>query len=231
MGKSWLLGTLALIVLAGPDPAGKQLADPATPREDQPCDLVRIIHDWDFSLGSHGFTTTTCDDQGVPVWEHGSTTFIPEAPGKVWGTVLDGCYPDDSGEGLVSPSFAVGEATRWVQVEHYYNIEANYDGGNLTVGGVVLPPVGGYDGPISTSIYFYAWCTSLEEGFTGHDAVWRIDCWDLGQFLGEEVQLEFDFGTDASVTYPGWYLAAVRVGSTTVPTDAVSWGRIKGLYR
>ena len=231
MRKLLMFTAIALLVLAGTALANKETAGEITRRVNAPCGLLTITHDWDFTVDPHGFTTAPCDAQGNPVWEYGATTYIPGAPGNVWGTVLNSDYLNDSGEGLLSPPFVVAEATLWVEVDHYYDIETNYDGGNLMVNGVVIPPVGGYDATLSTSTYYYAWCVDLEDGFTGHDATWRTDCWDLSQFLGEQVQLEFDFGSDSSVTYPGWYLAAVRVGTTLVPNDEVSWGAIKGLYK
>ena len=196
----------------------------------EPCGFQLVTYDWDFSQGDHGFTTTTCDPTGGgPTWAWGMENIV--TTGNVWATVLNGSYASNTGEGLVSPAFMVDASTAFVEVDHYYDIETNFDGCNLKVNGTVVPPIAGYDGTISTSTVFYAFCVDLQEGFTGPDQTWRTDCWDISSFEGEMVQLEFDFGTDSSVTYLGWYLAAVRVGGIVVPTAESSWGQIKGLYR
>ena len=90
---------------------------------------------------------------------------------------------------------------------------------------------------ISTSTSFYAFCTDLEEGFTGNgfngaSEEWTTRCFDLTPFMGQNVRLEFDFGTDSSVTYPGWYLAYVKVGSEVpTPVEPSTWGDIKNQFQ
>jgi hypothetical protein len=230
MRNLFMISLMIVLLVATVAIAEKQVYE-STPRQMVPCGLNTITYDWDFSQGDMGFTAMICEDGGVPAWEHGTTTYIPGAPGTVWGTVLGAAYNNNTGDGLISPSFYVDVGTELVEVYHYFDIETNYDGGNLVVNGTVVPPMGGYNGTISTSTSFYAYCTDLEEGFTGHDATWRVDCFDLNPFIGTNVQLEFDFGSDSSVTYPGWYIAWIKVGTYVVPTEEQSWGHIKGLYR
>ena len=72
----------------------------------------------------------------------------------------------------------------------------------------------------------------LQPGFSGHDPTNFFDsCFDLSAFIGEEVQLSFQFGSDGSVTFLGWYIATVYVGSDVVATDGTTWTQVKGLYR
>ena len=49
----------------------------------------------------------------------------------------------------------------------------------------------------------------------------------------ETIQVRFDFGSDGSVQYPGWYLAYVKIGTTQDPIqiEDSTWGRVKSLYR
>ncbi len=61
-----------------------------------------------------------------------------------------------------------------------------------------------------------------EEGFTDYDNPWEEQCFDLSAFDGQTIQVEFDFGSDSSVTYPGWYLAYVRIGDPEIPVDLQS---------
>ena len=70
---------------------------------------------------------------------------------------------------------------------------------------------------------------NIETGFSGDDAI--HSCFDLGAFLGETVQLSFDFGSDSSVNYPGWAIFRVSVGSDVVPVDGTTWSAVKGMFR
>ena len=197
-----------------------------------PCGLNSVIFDWDFATSDHGFTTATCADQGGPVWEHGATTYIPDAPGNVWGTILEGDYPTDGGESLVAPTFMVDATTVLMEVVHYYDMENLWDGGNVTVNGQNVAPLVGYPGYISVPGDWTAWCVDFEEGFTGVDSGWLTSCFDLTPFMGQEVTVTLDFGSDDTFTEAGWYVAAVRVGSDqAVPTEARSLSTVKGLFR
>jgi hypothetical protein len=192
------------------------------------CAFENVMYEWDFSDGDHGFTASSCDDGGLPVWELGN------AYGEdCFGTIIAGDYLSDSGDALNSPAFMVDESSYLVQIYHFFDIETSYDGGNLMVNGVVVDPMDGYpDDEISDSTSYYAWCVDGQPGFTGHDPIDFFDsCFDLGGFIGEEVTLSFQFGSDSSVTYPGWYIATVLVGGDVVATDGATWTQVKGLYR
>ena len=48
------------------------------------------------------------------------------------------------------------------------NFEQDFDGGNLTVNGIVVPPVNGYPlDAISPGDGYYSWCVDGEPGFNG----------------------------------------------------------------
>ncbi len=224
-----LLTVLALVALTGVASADKpvQEVDQPTPVR---CELTCIMYDWDFANDSHGFDPAICEDGGMAVWEYG-TSNIAGAPGDVWGTVLMDDYVNNSGDGLIAPSFTVTASSNMIEVDHYFDIETNFDGGNVTVNGTVVTPESGYTATISTSTSYYAYCVDLEDGFTGHDAMWRTDCFDISEWMGQDVVVAFDFGSDSSVTYPGWYLAAVRVGGEGMtPTESATWSHIKSMF-
>ncbi len=200
---------------------------PAIPHDGQPiasaCTFTGTVYDWDFSVGPQGFGATNCDAGGAQVWQYGATSYVPGAPGQVWGTILNDQYPNDSGAGLTSPAFWVSPASNLVEVVHYFDTEWGYDGCNLVVrpAGAVVPPVGGYSiSAISASTAYYAWCVDGEPGWTGSSAGWRVDCFDLSAYMDQEVNLQFDFGSDASVTFAGWYISRVRVGGNAPPIGA-----------
>jgi bacillopeptidase F len=227
-----LLFTLLLcLAIIGPATAGKPAYDTPEPSR-VPCNLTNVIHDWDFALGPQGFTTAACDDQGVPVWEHGATTYIPDAPGNVWGTVLEGDYPTDSGEALLSPPITIEASAALMEVHHYYSAENLWEGGNVKVNGELLTPLVGYPGMMSVPGDWYAWCVDFEMGFTGVDSGWLTSCFDLSAFIGQTIQISFEFGSDDTVTEAGWYIASVKIGNdSTVATESRTWDDIKSLYR
>ena len=203
------------------------------------CSMQNVCIELDLSQ----FIPQQCDAEYTPVWEYGPDSTIPQQDcygneiGNVLGTVLNGNYPNDSGERVAmaeSQWFDVTESCYLMEVCHYYDIETSYDGGNIEVNGVVAEPVGGYpDDQISDSDSYYAWCVNNEPGFTGHDPTTFVtDCFDLTPWMGQSVQIAFVFGSDSSVNYPGWYIASVRVGSDVpVPADGSTWGKIKTRYR
>jgi hypothetical protein len=206
------------------------------------CEFENICEAISFGADPGGFVPELCEPDGLPAWEWGIDTTIPAPPApygpNVWGTVLNGSYSSNTGDGLVSPLFAidigVNELVEWV---HYVDIETNYDGGNVVVldgagGETVLVPMAGYPATLSTSTYYYAYCVDLEDGYTGHDAIWATACADLSPWDGEVIALRFDFGSDSSVTYPGWFLAGVTLGTETgTPVEHGSWTTIKALFR
>lgn len=207
---------------------------PTEPYGDRmPCGLTTVIYNWDFAAGDHGFTTAACDTGGVPTWEYGITTYIMDAPaGNVWGTVLEGDYTPDSGESLISPTFTVDATTALMEVEHYYDTESLWDGGNVTVNGESIAPMVGYPGLINVPGDWYAWCVDFEEGFTGLNSGWLTACFDLSAYIGQEVQVTFDFGSDDMYVYAGWYISTVRIGNDEIsPTESKTYGAIKEMYR
>jgi len=228
-----------LILLAGLLAAGGLAAaekDPVTGEPPPPgrvsCDMA-VVHDWNFNDGDHGFTTTACDDDGAQVWVYGDLPNFPEF-GAAWATNVGSNYPNDAGWGLLSPVFTVDASTMYMEMQHVYGIEPDYDGGNVKANGEVILPMDGYPvDEISAVDNYYAWCVDGQpgfSGFTGH-ADWVVSCFDLSAFLGQEVQLRFDFGSDATVNYPGWAMNYVRIGGNTVATDEVSWTELKRRYR
>jgi len=98
-------------------------------------------------------------------------------------------------------------------------------------GETILIPIGGYPATISTSTSYYAWCVDMEDGFTGHVNAWTTECTDLSPWNGQMIQLRADFGSDSSVSSPGWYIEGYTLGSAGVtPVESSTWGRIKNVY-
>jgi hypothetical protein len=215
---------------------------PATPEEDGSiCNFSSVCINWDFAQGDQGFTPVSCG--GASVWQYGTESLLPAVPGNVWGTVLNGNYLPSSGDGLLSPPFTVTPDCSWMEIQHYVYCEGYitgsgniYDGGNVTVDEIVIPPVEGYTGVCNVGS---APCVLDEEVFAGDVTggvpvrTWGRGCFDLSQFMGMTIQVRFDFGSDSSVQYPGWYLAYVKIGTTQmpIPVEESTWGALKSLYR
>jgi hypothetical protein len=240
-----LVIVLSLCVIAGvaaaQDIDQKPKQDPVTvPRVE--CAFENVWSVINFGPDNGDFTPQLCESAALPAWEWGTDASIPAPPApygpNVWGTVIGASYNNNTGDGLWSPSFVVEVGVNeLVELVHYVDIETNYDGGNVVVvdgggGETILQPMAGYPATISTSATFYAYCVDLEPGFTGHDQLWTASCADLSPWDGQEISIRFDFGSDTSVYYPGWYLAGITLGTDqSTPVGEESWGTIKGLYR
>ncbi len=226
------LTSLCLLAMAGAVYAGNPpVADVPQPAA-VPCNFPCICYDWDFAVSNQGFTAPhSCDTGGTPVWAYGNST-LPGAPGPVWGTGLTAQYPVNSGDALWSPTFTVTADCKYVEINHYFDTESSYDGGNVKFNNVLITPQGGYTGLICTSTSYYAFCVDNEMGWMGASNGWRVECFDLSQFVGQTGQLSFEFGSDSSVTYRGWALAYVKVGGFgATPNESSTWGEIKGLFQ
>ena len=209
-----LVGAVVVSALAGPALADKQPIPAQAPAARAACGFGIVTYDWQDPQLSHRFSEVHCDTDGVDVWQYGRAD-IPGAPEGVWGTTLSGTYPNEAGTGLRSVAFVVTPSTYLVEIEHWYDIENGYDGGNLMLYpyGTVIGPLGGYPtSTISATSSYYAWCVDGESGWSGQSGDWRVDCFDLSAWMGQEVALELDFGSDASVTGLGWYIRRVRIG-------------------
>jgi hypothetical protein len=223
-----LVGIFAVLAWVGTAFAGYPPADIVDLSDPVPCNMTHVCFDWDFTIANQGFSASICETGGLSTWQYGSTSYIPGAPGPVWGTTLAGAYPNYSGDGLQAPVFTVTADCYLVEIYHYFDIENGWDGANLKVNGTLVTPQGGYTG----TTYSYAYCVDSQQAWFGASGGWRTDCFDLSQYIGQSVALSFQFGSDGSVTYAGWYIAYVKVGGMgPSPTKGSTWGKIKGLFQ
>jgi len=213
-----------------------------------------LLYDFDFNESDQGFVhlwpqndpKACTPDSAVDDWQWGVPTVGP-VPGdptcdnvpltNCWGTNLNGNYSGTMGtksaSRLVSPCITLPDTCMegiWLEVCHWYDIETNFDGGNVVLFDpcdpydgaptAILPVVSGkaYDGIISTSSYFCACLVDSEPGFTGHAQQWYKSYLDLSFYSGMTIRFGFDFGSDNSVTYPGWYIKWAKVWCLQPPT-------------
>jgi len=173
---------------------------------------------WDFEPDDGGFAVTG------DVWEWGAPTSGPNAAhsgARLWATVLAGNYLNSANAKLETPAITLSASKPYAILSfwHWYSMENAYDGGNVKVstdGGAtwnLLTPVGGYDGTArSTNAGI-----PNEPCFTGTTSPqWQQETFDISAYAGQQVMFRFHFGSDNSVSYPGWYIDDVLVRSTSV---------------
>jgi len=230
-----VLAILALATAASAEKPNVTDVDTSTRIE---CGMNYVCWTWDGS-----FTNDVCDTGGNPVWEYGICS-NPEVPttdcdgnplGEILGTVLNGDYPNDTGDRAILGSVTIAADCYLLELCHFYDTENSYDGGNVEVnaGGTwyVVDPMGGYpDDQLSDSVNYYAWCVNDEPGFTDGPTGFTRDCWDLSDFMGQSIEIAVTFGSDSSVQYPGWYIASATVGAIVTPTEDGDWSTIKSMY-
>ncbi|HDM90477.1 MAG TPA: T9SS type A sorting domain-containing protein, partial [candidate division WOR-3 bacterium] len=103
----------------------------------------------------------------------------------------------------------------------YYNIESYFDGGNVKIsadGGNTFTILTPFDGYPEDEVYSGNCFIPGEPAFSGTYVAWRKDYFDLSDYAGDTVIIAFDFGSDNSVTYAGWYINWVKIWST-VPVE------------
>jgi len=167
------------------------------------------IFEWveDFESSNGGFVS----DPVTGAWEWGVPTSGPGAAHsgtQLWATVLAGPYVNYANWKLTSQDdYVANENNPIIFFYHWYDIETGWDGGNVKYSTdgttwLLLHPVGGYDGVASTANSGIP----AESCFTGHPAVWEAEEIIIPVNSGQTFKLRFHFGTDGSVTYPGWYI-------------------------
>ena len=150
-------------------------------------------------------------------WQWGAPTSGPGVAYSginVWATVLGAAYAN-SANWTLETTIPVGVVSTAYMLDfwHWYDIEGyGYDGGNVKIstdGGTswsVITPLTGYPGVANTSNPL-----SGEPIFWESSAGWVLVEFDLSAYVGENILVRWHFGTDSSVTYPGWYIDDVRI--------------------
>ena len=162
------------------------------------------------SAGS-GFVGVGGFQIGAPNYDSG-----PESGSgaNCWGTNLNGVYDNTSFASLTSPVFNVSDLSNpMLQINHWYQIESYWDGGNVKMSAdsgatwMVLLPVEDYP---EDAVYTGNTGIPGEQAYSGtsngnfwHTVQFNIDSLGAADTL---IQFRFDFGSDASVQYAGWYI-------------------------
>ncbi len=170
---------------------------------------------------------------GSPSWEWGTPASGPGSAyqgSKLWATNLSGSYSSNEHAELTTLPLDLGAFIHpKLTFAHWYDIEESstpniaWDGGNVKIstdGGAtftLIRPVGDY--PDSISVNTTSNALAGQPVYSGTSGGWLLAEFDLSAFAGETVILKFDFGSDGSVTYDGWYIDSVSVvDEATAPT-------------
>ncbi|MFH1502109.1 MAG: hypothetical protein ABIG03_03585 [Candidatus Eisenbacteria bacterium] len=206
------------------------------------CPSEYICYVVDFNVAGCQWAPLECGVGPIP-WEWGVPVGIPAlacddvAVTTVLATGLATDYPVQTGEGAIVGPFNITESCYCMELCHFYDIETGYDGGNVKISldsgatWQIIYPFDGYDDILDSTSYI-AECVGGEEVFTGHMTTFMRDCFDLSDYVGHTVWFGFFFGSDSSVTYPGWYLKWMKLGSDEVTSvQQTTWGSIKSMYK
>ncbi len=175
---------------------------------------------FDFEADNGGFTAT---NNPAPGWEWGTSTYSGAYSGsKVWGTVLNANYDNNATYELVSPALTVGSNSQ-LTFRHRYNIENNYDGGQ-----VLLSANNGQSWTIihPTDSYPHSNLPALSgPGYHGTLTTWTLATFNLAAYSGQSVRIKWLFKTDGSVIREGWFIDDVNFTNTS---GSLSTGRVSG---
>lgn len=164
-------------------------------------------------------------DPMTGAWEWGIPTSGPDSAHSginLWATVLGDTYSNYVNWKLNSCDFQANEDNPEFRFWHWFNIEPDYDGGNLKLsidGGhswLLIEPQGSY--PDTTSEQNAG--IPSEPCFSGTTSDWEEAVFVLPVDSGQIFQLRWHFGSDFSVAYDGWYIDDVTgVGFNIVTID------------
>jgi hypothetical protein len=204
------------------------------------CPFPHVCQSLDFNVGQGNLVVLPCG--GEPVWEWGEAIWAPGIAcdgvpvTNALATDLDDDYPHLAGEIAMVGPFVITETCWCLELCHYYDIEAGFDGGNVKISTdagatwELLWPARGYD----RLAYAAPNCIAGEWVFSGRQFSGGFirDCFYMRDYIGETVWFGFFFGSDASIEYPGWVVKWIKTGSYWYsPVEDASWGLIKSLYR
>ena len=180
----------------------------------------------DFNANNGGFSGTGSWAWGSPSSGPGSAHTAPNC----WATNLGGDYSNNASDALVSSAIDLTScSSATLSFWHWYSTESSYDGCQVFIGTSAGGPwtmlnMPGYDGAISYGPL------SGQNCYHGSSGSWVSQSVDISAYAGSTVYIRFYFASDASVTYPGWYIDDVSIsGSGGAGTWYYSWSPTTGL--
>ncbi|WP_051030936.1 S8 family serine peptidase [Robertmurraya massiliosenegalensis] len=136
-------------------------------------------------------------------WARGIPTSGPgeAASGEyVFATNPTGTYNNNENSTLLMPPIDLPEGNAYLQFDHWYNIENNWDFAHVF---------------ISTDMQ--QWTQALR--LTNVQDQWSPVEVDLSQYAGERIYIAFNLDTDGSVVRDGWYIDNVALSDTSLDIE------------
>ncbi|MDP8239815.1 MAG: carboxypeptidase regulatory-like domain-containing protein [Candidatus Hatepunaea meridiana] len=189
------------------DPDGE--SDPAGPITVVPVGVLDAPFVEDFEDSNGGFYSIPADD----AWEWGEPPFDAIDGDNVWGTLLEGNYPDLAEFNLNLPQVNLSDVDNaWLAFYHYMNCEGGWDGGRVEISTdngmrwLPLQPRSGYN---EESVFVF----DGQAAFSGSTGGWEWVTFDLDEYIGETVRIRFSFKSDESNfrDYAGWFIDSLSI--------------------
>ncbi len=179
---------------------------------------------------SSNFNSDNGGFSGTGSWQWGAPTYGPTSAHSTpycWGTNLSGDYSNSANWTLTSPPIDLsGCSSAVLTFWHWYNIESYWDGGNVKIstdGGAtwnLITPVGDYPEDAASSSNSGI---PGEACYSASSGGWVMATFDLTPYVGGTIRLRWHFGSDGSVTYPGWYIDDVVVSGSGGGGGSWTW--------
>ena len=141
-----------------------------------------------------GFRPTGSND----VWAHGTPAWGPSGAHSgtsVWGTRLDGNYPNDADCRLLTPEYRLGRTAPALAFYDWYDISPS---------DTTLLEITDDNGASWTAL----------DGFTGFSLSWEQRRYDLTPWAGAVVRFRFSLFADHAFTRAGWYIDDVGLSGS-----------------
>jgi len=172
-----------------------------------------LNYEQDFETSDGDFVSTG------GLWEYGTPSAGPsgaQSGDYCWGTDLDANYGNDEDATLDSPAISIPSGVSYtLTFWNWYDTESGYDGGNVKIStdnGASWQLLGSYQNPYPEDA-----ASSNNVGipgepcFSSSSSGWIETSFDLTDYAGETIMLRWHFGSDGSVSDPGWFIDDVSI--------------------
>ena len=167
----------------------------------------------DMEHGSNGWVHGGAQDE----WELGQPTYGPSSAysgSYCWGTDLDNTYNNRANNYLQLPNIKLPltDGKIYLEFYHWYSIEYRYDLAwvEISTDGSTWTKIYPIEGPGYGSTYY-------GDGWTGDSDGWVRSVFNLTEYQGQTVYINFRFRSDYSIVKAGWYIDDVKIYLKDVP--------------
>ncbi|MHA1609692.1 MAG: hypothetical protein ACTSUJ_06770, partial [Candidatus Njordarchaeales archaeon] len=167
----------------------------------------------DMEHGPNGWVHGGAQDE----WELGQPTYGPSSAysgSYCWGTDLDNTYNNRANNYLQLPNIKLPltDGKIYLEFYHWYSIEYRYDLAwvEISTDGSTWTKIYPIEGPGYGSTYY-------GDGWTGDSDGWVRSVFNLTEYQGQTVYINFRFRSDYSIVKAGWYIDDVKIYLKDVP--------------